>query len=123
MNVVSSTVHLRGRTHVRLLLAAATAAVMISGAAFAQTSTTTTTTTTTINPTEEGAIRTYVTREHTESIPPPPGFSVAEGAVVPPTVELHTLPSTVGVPYSYSVIGGQTVVVNPGNREVVGVVP
>jgi hypothetical protein len=109
-----------GRTSVKLLLAVA-AAVVISGTAFAQTSTTTTTTT--ISPSEEGAIRTYVTREHTESIPPPPGFTVAEGAVVPPSVSLYHLPPTVGVPYDYSVIGGRTVVVNPGSREVVGVVP
>lgn len=107
----------------RLFLAAAATAVMLSGAAFAQTSSTTTTTTTTISPTEEGAIRTYVTKERTVSIPPPSGFTVAQGAVLPPTVELHTLPPTVGVPYSYSVIGGQTVVVNPGNREIVGVMP
>jgi hypothetical protein len=110
-----------GRTSVKLLLAVA-AAVAISGTAFAQSSTTTTTTTT-INPTQEGAIRTYVTKEHTVSIPPPPGFTVAEGAVVPPTVELHPLPPTVGVPYDYSVIGGRTVVVNPSSRAVVGVVP
>ena len=107
----------------KLLLAAA-AAVVISGTAFAQTSTTTTTTsTTTISPTEEGAIRTSVTKEHTESVPPPPGWSVAEGAVVPPAVELHHLPPTVGVPYDYGVIGGRTVVVNPSSRAVVGVVP
>ena len=103
----------------KILLAAA-AAVVISGTALAQTSTTTTTSTT-ITPTQQGAIRTYVTKEQTVSIPPPSGFTVAEGAVVPPTVELHTLPPTIGVPYSYSVIGGQTVVVNPGNRQVVGV--
>jgi hypothetical protein len=120
MSVSWFIVHLRGRTSVKLLLAV-TAAVVISSTAFAQTSTTTTTTT--ISPTEEGAIRTYVTKEHTESIAPPPGFSVAEGAVVPPTVELHQLPPTVGVPYEYSVIGGRTVVVNPSSRAVVGVVP
>jgi hypothetical protein len=42
------------------------------------------------------------------------------GRSCPADVQLYSLPSTVGVPYTYSVIGGQTVVLNPGNREIVG---
>jgi hypothetical protein len=102
----------------------AAAAIFAAGTAFAQTSSssTTTTTTTTITPQQQTAIRGYVTKEKRTSVTAPSGFTVSSGAVVPESVELYSFPSDVGVNYRYSVIGGRTVVVDPGTRKVIEVV-
>ena len=108
----------------KLLLAAAL--VGFAGAAFAQTSgstTSTTTTTTTISPAWRGEIKEYVVKEKRAHIPPPPGFNVAVGAPVPPTVELYSFPpSAPYAKYRYSVIGDETVLVDPADRKVVEVI-
>jgi hypothetical protein len=100
---------------------AATAAVMIAGAAFAQTATTTTTTTT-ISPAQETAIKTYVTKQKRATVAAPAGFTVSTGAVLPQSIEVHSFPADVGVSgYSYSVVGGKTVVVG-SDRKIVRVI-
>ena len=92
----------------------------MAGAAFAQT--TTTTTTTTISPTQETAIKTYVTKEKRASVTAPSGFTVSTGAMLPQSVEVHSFPADVGVTgYSYSVVGGKTVVVGK-DRKIVRVI-
>jgi Protein of unknown function (DUF1236) len=96
------------------------AAVIIAGAAFAQTATTTTTTT--ISPAQETAIKTYVVKQKRASVTAPAGFTVSTGAVLPSSVEVHSFPADVGVSgYSYSVVGGKTVVVG-SDRKIVRVI-
>jgi hypothetical protein len=108
----------------KALLLAAVAAVGLAGPALAQTTTTTTTTrTTVIEPAQRTAIQQYIVRERPRAVAVPSGFTVRVGATLPSSVELHTFPETVGVrEYRYTVIGDQTVLVEPGSRRVVAVV-
>ena len=98
-------------------------------AAFAQTGSTTQTTTTTtkettsIEPAWRSEMKEYVVKEHRAPLAPPAGFTASVGAPLPPTVELYPFPAT--APYSryrYSVIGKDTVVVDPADRRVVEVI-
>jgi hypothetical protein len=107
----------------KLLLAALLAS--FSGVALAQMSgsTTTTTTTTSFQPAWRSEIKEYVTKEKVTHVPPPAGYTVAVGAPVPPTVELRSFPTSAPyAKYRYSVIGDQTVVVDPADRKVVEVI-
>ena len=107
----------------KLLLAALLSG--FAGVAFAQMSgsSTSTTTTTTFSPAWTGEIREYVVKEKRAHIPPPPGWHVAVGAPVPPAVELYSFPpSAPYAKYRYSVIGDDTVVVDPGDRKVIEVI-
>jgi hypothetical protein len=108
----------------KILLAAVLAS--FAGVALAQTSgstTSTTTTTTTFQPAWRSEIKEYVTKEKVTHVPPPAGWQVAVGAPVPPTVELRSFPSTAPyAKYRYSVIGDQTVVVDPTDRKVIEVI-
>jgi hypothetical protein len=88
--------------------------------AFAQT-TTTTTTTTTFTPEQATAVQTYITEQNTVSVDPPEGFTVGVGAAVPDTVEVYEFPAEVGVTGSYTVIGGQKVVLGP-DRKIIHVI-
>jgi hypothetical protein len=101
-----------------ILLAAAFA--LIAGPALAQTMTETkTTTTTTIAPADETQMHEYVVHEHRAMVPPPPGFTVSTGVVVPETVELYSFPAERHWGYEYATIGDQTVLVDPATRRVV----
>lgn len=97
-----------------------------AGVALAQTSgstTSTTTTTTTFSPAWTSEIKEYVTKEKVTRVPPPAGWNVAVGAPVPPTVELRSFPAAAPyAKYRYSVIGDQTVVVDPADRKVIEVI-
>jgi hypothetical protein len=107
----------------KVLLAALLAS--FSGVALAQMSgsTTTTTTTTTFQPAWRSEIKEYVTKEKVTHVPPPPGYTVSVGAPLPPTVELRSFPSSAPyAKYRYSVIGDQTVVVDPTDRKVIEVI-
>jgi hypothetical protein len=107
----------------KILLAALLAS--FSGVALAQMSgsTTSTTTTTTFQPAWRSEIKEYVTKEKVTHVPPPPGYTVAVGAPLPPTVELRSFPSSAPyAKYRYSVIGDQTVVVDPTDRKVIEVI-
>ena len=105
----------------RSLFAIVTASLLVSGAglAGAQTSTTTTTTWT---PDQGAAITQYSTTQHYQSFTEP---SVTVGAVLPQTVTVYPLPSTVTVPspesYSYTIVNNQPVVVDRTTRQVVHV--
>jgi len=96
-----------------------------AGVALAQTGTTTTTTTTTtkIEPAWRTEMKEYVTKEHRTAAPPPAGFSVSVGAPLPPSVELYSFPASAPyAKYRYSVIGNETVVVDPADRHIVEVI-
>ena len=101
---------------------AAAAFALIAGPALAQTMTETkTTTTTTIAPAEETEMHNYIVQEHPTAVPPPPGFTVTTGAVIPRSVELYNFPTERHWSYEYATIGGQTVLVDPRTREVIHV--
>jgi len=107
----------------KLLLAAVLTG--FAGVALAQTgsTTSTTTTTTTISPAWRGEIKEYVVKEKRAHVPPPPGFKVTVGAPLPPTVELYSFPPAAPyAKYRYSVIGDETVLVDPADRKVVEVI-
>src|SRR5947209_1284610 len=106
----------------KVLLAALLAG--FSGVALAQTSGTTTssttTTITTFQPAWTSEIKEYVTKEKLTQVAPPAGYTATVGAPLPPTVELRSFPSSAPyAKYRYSVIGDQTVVVDPADRKVV----
>src|SRR5437899_11139080 len=107
----------------KLLLAALLSG--FAGVALAQMSgsTTSTTTTTTFSPAWRTEIKEYVVKEKRVHIPPPPDWRVAVGAPVPPAIELYSFPPTAPyAKYRYSVIGDETVVVDPADRKVVEVI-
>ena len=108
----------------KVLLAALLAS--FSGVALAQMSgstTTSTTTTTTFQPAWRSEIKEYVTKEKVTRVPPPAGYTAAVGAPLPPSVELRSFPATAPyAKYRYSVIGDETVVVDPTDRKVVEVI-
>ena len=68
-------------------------------------------------------VRTYVVKQKPASVAAPSGFTVTTGAVLPQTVPVQSFPADVGVTnYQYVVIGGQTVLVEPGTRRIVEVI-
>ena len=110
----------------KLILAAALL-TGFAGAAFAQSGSTTTTTTTkettTIEPAWRTEMKEYVVKEHRAPVAPPAGYTVSVGAPLPPAVELYPFPTTAPYgKYRYSVIGNQTVVVDPADRRVIEVI-
>jgi len=82
----------------------------------------TTVTTTTIAPAEESQMREYVIKEHREAVPPPAGFAVTTGAVVPPSVELYAFPAEHHWNYEYATFGDETVLVDPATRRIIHVI-
>ena len=81
-----------------------------------------TTGTVTIQPEVRTRVREYVTTSRPQAAQVPSGFTVRRGVALPATVELQTFPATVGVTqYRYAVVGSQTVLVDPGSREIVEV--
>lgn len=68
-------------------------------------------------------VRTYVVKQKPASVVAPSGFTVTTGAVLPEAVQVQSFPADVGVTdYRYVVIGGQTVLVEPGSRRIVEVI-
>jgi len=110
------------------LILAALLTGFAAGAALAQTGTssvtrTETTTTTTFQPEWRTEMKEYVVKEHRQPVAPPVGYTAAVGAPLPPSVELY--PFAASAPYAkyrYSVIGDQTVVVDPSDRRVIEVI-
>lgn len=108
----------------KLLMAAVL--VGFAGAAFAQTGSTTTSTTTTttkFEPAWRSEIKEYVVKEKRTAVPPPAGYTVSVGTPLPPAVELYSFPTSAPyAKYRYSVVGNETVVVDPSDRRVVEVI-
>ncbi len=68
-------------------------------------------------------VRTYVVKQKPASVAAPSGFTVTTGAILPQAVPVQSFPADVGVTnYQYVVIGGQTVLVEPGTRRIVEVI-
>jgi Ni/Co efflux regulator RcnB len=93
-----------------------------AGTTLAQAQTTTTTTTTTIEPAWRTEMKEYVVKERRAPAPPPPGFTVSVGAPLPPPVALYSFPPAAPyAKYRYTVVGDDTVIVDPTDRRVVEV--
>ena len=75
-------------------------------------------TTVTIDPAEETEVRTYVTKQNWKSVDVP--GTVAVGTELPASVELHTVRNV--SKYRATVVGGRTVLVDPGTRRVVRII-
>lgn len=89
----------------------------------AQTTVTTTTTTEAIQPAWRTEMHEYVVKEHRAPVAPPPGYTVSVGTPLPPAVEVYPFPATAPYgKYRYSVIGNETVVVDPSDRRVIEVI-
>ena len=89
------------------------AGILLTGAGMA------TAQTVVIEPQQETVIREYVESKPVASIDLP-GVELNIGSTVPDTVELHTIEAP-DVDYSYTVVGGQTYVVEPGTRKIIHV--
>ena len=101
-----------------IVIAAAFSLIALPALAQSMTETKTVTTTT-IAPAEETEMRQYVVREHPMAVPPPAGFEIRTGALVPESVELYNFPAERHWGYEYATIGDQTVLVDPATRRVV----
>jgi hypothetical protein len=73
-----------------------------------------------IAPEQETVIREYVTKQQVAPAEVPADVQVTVGSTLPDTVELHTL-DVPDVKYSYVVVGGKTVLVEPDTRKIVHV--
>jgi hypothetical protein len=71
-----------------------------------------------IAPEQETVIREYVTTQQVAPAEVPADVQITVGSTLPDTVELHTL-DVPDVNYSYVVVGGQTVLVEPDTRKIV----
>jgi len=104
------------------LFSIVTASVLLSGAGLAAAQTTTSTTTTQWTPDQGTAITQYSTTQKYQSFSDP-AMSPTIGMVLPGTVTVYPLPTTVVAPtpgsYSYSIINNQPVVVDTTTRKVV----
>jgi hypothetical protein len=102
------------------LFSIVTASALVAGAGVAAAQTTTTTTTWTAN--QGAAMTQYSTTQKYQSFNDP-AMSPTIGMVLPQTVTVYPLPTTVVAPtpgaYSYSIINNQPVVVDRNTRTVV----
>ncbi len=73
-----------------------------------------------IAPEQETVIREYVTTQKVAPAEVPADVQITVGSTLPDTVELHTL-DVPDVKYSYVVVDGQTVLVEPDTRKIVHV--
>ena len=96
----------------KIQLAAGLLIVASAGAAFAQDII--------IAPEQETVIREYVVREKVAPMELPADVQVTVGTVLPETIELHAVEAPdIDTQYSYIVVDGQTVLVDPGTRKII----
>ena len=104
------------------LLSIVAASALVAGLGVASAQTTTTTTTTTWTNDHGMRIREHSTTQKFEPINDP-ALKPGVGIILPSTVMLHPLPSTITVPnadtYSYTIVNNQPVVVERTTRRVV----
>jgi hypothetical protein len=74
-----------------------------------------------IQPEQRTVIHEYVKKQPPLASLDLPGFHIGIGERVPDTVELHTI-DVPDVKYRYTVIGGQTVLVDPDTHQIVEIV-
>jgi hypothetical protein len=99
------------KTHVSALVAGI---FLVAGAGIAAAQTVV------IAPEQETVIREYVTAHPVPSVDLP-DVELVVGATIPETVEIRKIDAP-DITYSYAVVGGRTVVVDPGTRKVVHII-
>ena len=99
---------------------------LLAGVSAASATSTTVTTTgatsgaaVTVDPAVETEVRTYVTQQRWKSVDVP-AAQIVVGHELPASVELHTVPKV--EKYRVTVVGGRTVLVDPGTRKIVRIV-
>lgn len=76
-----------------------------------------------IKPEEQTQIREYVVKQKTTPAKLPADVTLSVGAVLPETVELHTVEGVASASkYRYVVVDGRTVLVEPETRKVVQII-
>lgn len=73
-----------------------------------------------IAPEQETVIREYVVKEQVAPAELPADVQITVGTMLPDTVELHAVEvPDMETKYSYVVVNGQTVLVEPGTRKII----
>jgi hypothetical protein len=73
-----------------------------------------------IAPEQETVIREYVVKQQVQPVAPPPGVEISVGTTLPDTVEVQTLDvPEMTTKYSYVVLDGRTVLVEPSTRKII----
>lgn len=73
-----------------------------------------------IAPEQETVIREYVVKHQVQPVAPPPGVEITVGTTLPDTVEVQRLDvPDMPTRYSYVVLDGRTVLVEPETRRIV----
>lgn len=76
-----------------------------------------------IAPEQETVIREYVVEHQVAPIKVPADVQITVGSTLPDTVELHAVEvPDMQTKYSYVVVDGQTVLVDPGSRKIVHII-
>jgi hypothetical protein len=79
-----------------------------------------------MTPADLTVFKTWLGTQAVVAVPPPAGFTVAVGAVVPQAVTFYEIPATAGVAsvaqYRYAMIGDKLVLVDPTDRKIVYIV-
>ena len=75
-----------------------------------------------IAPEQQTVIREYVVKQKVAPVELPADVQITAGSTLPDTVELHAVEvPDMQTKYSYVVVGGETVLVDPGTRKIVHV--
>jgi hypothetical protein len=76
-----------------------------------------------ISPEQQTVIHRYVVEQHVQTYVPAEGVDIEVGSTLPDTVELHEI-DTPGVQdvYSYVLVDGRTVLVDPATRRIVQII-
>lgn len=76
-----------------------------------------------ITPEQELVIHDYVGTQHVDPYVPEDGVDISVGTALPDTVELHTIDVPDAQPvYSYVLVDGRTVLVDPATRRIVKII-
>jgi hypothetical protein len=76
-----------------------------------------------ITPEQDTVIKQHIVKQHVEEVAPPADVELSVGSTLPDTVELRPLNvPDIQTQYEYVVVGGRTVLVDPGTRKIVHVI-
>jgi Protein of unknown function (DUF1236) len=76
-----------------------------------------------IAPEQETVIREYVVRQRVDPYVPADGIDISVGTELPDTVELHSIDVPDAKPvYSYVLVDGRTVLVDPATRRIIKII-
>jgi Protein of unknown function (DUF1236) len=76
-----------------------------------------------ITPEQETVIHNYVVEQNVPAYAPTDGVEIGVGSTLPDTVELHTIDAPDIQPvYSYVMVDGRTVLVDPATRRIVKII-